>query len=119
MALQEKIYLNRDNAIKLGLTADGVPIDASTFTRVVVTLTAGNGTVTVFDSDIDPVAFDFLTETAQVSDTVTGILSIKLQDAGSPPAAADDYIMDVIIYDAAHVSGVHWDSAFPVQVIDG
>ena len=88
MALQEKIFLNRDNAIKLGLTADGAPISASTLTRVVVKLTNGAGTVTTFDSNVDPAAFDFTTETAQVSDTVTGILVIKLQDAAAPPAAA-------------------------------
>lgn len=119
MALQEKIYLDRDNAIKLGLTADGVPIDASTLTRVVVKLTNDAGTVLTFDSDIDASVFDFLTETAQVSDKVTGILSIKLQDAGSPPAAANDYTLDLIIYDAANTSGIHWDSPFPVQVISG
>ncbi len=119
MALQEKIYLLRDNSIKLGLTADGVPIDASTLTRVVAKLTNEAGTVSTFDSDIDAVAFDFTSETAQVSDTITGILVIKLQDAGSPPAAADDYTMDLILYDAANTSGIHWDSPFPVQVISG
>ena len=117
MALQEKIYLDRDNAIKLGLTADGAPISASTLTRVVVKLTNEAGTVTTFDSDIDPLAFDFTTETAQVSDTVTGILVLKLQDAAAPPAAADDYTLDLIIYDAANADGIHWDSPFPVQVI--
>jgi len=119
MALQEKVYLDRDNAIKLGLTADGTPVNAATFTKVIVKLTSGSGTVTTFDSTVDTNAFNFLTETAQVSDVVTGILSIKLQDAVTPPAAGDDYTMDLIIYDAAHVNGVHWDSPFPVQVISG
>ncbi len=119
MALQEKIYLDRDNSIKLGLTADGAPISAATLTRVIVKLTNGAGTVTTFDSNTDVNAFDFTTETAQVSDTVTGILVIKLQDASSPPVAGDDYTMDLIIYDAANVNGIHWDSPFPVQVISG
>jgi hypothetical protein len=119
MALQEKIYLNRDNAIKLGLTADGAPVSASTLTRVLVKLTDGDGTVTSYDSDTDVNAFDFTTETAQVSDTVTGILVIKLQDATVPPTAADDYTMDIIVYDAANTDGIHWDSPFPVQVISG
>lgn len=119
MALQEKIYLDRDNAIKLGLTADGAPISAATLTRVIVKLTDGAGTVTTFDSNTDVNAFDFTTETAQVSDTVTGILVIKLQDATSPPTAGDDYTLDLIIYDAANVNGIHWDSPFPVQVISG
>ena len=119
MALQEKIYLSRDNAIKLGLTADGLPVDAATLTRVLVKLTDGNGTVTSFDSDVDTAAFDFTSETAQVSDTVTGILAIKLQDAVTPPTAGTDYTMDVIVYDAANVNGIHWDSPFPVQVISG
>ena len=119
MALQEKIYLNRDNAIKLGLTADGAPINAATLTRVLVKLTDGNGTVTSYDSTTDVNAFDFLTETAQVSDTVTGILVIKLQDAVTPPAAGNDYTLDLILYDATNVNGIHWDSPFPVQVING
>jgi len=119
MALQEKIYLNRDNAIKLGLTADGAPVSASTLTRVVVKLTDGSGTVTTFDSDVDTSAFDYTSETAQVSDTVVGILVIKLQDALTPPVAGDDYTLDLILYDAANTDGIHWDSPFPVQVISG
>jgi hypothetical protein len=117
MALQQKIFLSRDNAIKLGLTADGAPVSASTLTRVVVKLTDGAGTVTTFDSDVDTNVFDFTTETAQVSDIVTGLLVIKLQDAVSPPTAADDYTMNLIVYDAANTDGIDWDSPFPVQVI--
>jgi len=118
MALQEKIYLDRDNVIKLGLTADGLPIDAGILTRVVAKLTSGDGTVLTYDSATgDASAFDATSETAQVSDIVTGILIIKLQDAPSPPPAGNDYTMDLILYDAANTSGVHWDSPFPVQVI--
>ncbi len=119
MALQEKIYLLRDNAIKLGLTADGAPVNAAALTRVLVKLTDSNATVTTYDSNVDTNAFDYTTETAQVSDTVTGILVIKLQDAVTPPAAGTDYTMDLILYDASNTSGIHWDSPFPVQVIDG
>jgi hypothetical protein len=119
MALQEKIYLSRDNAIKLGLTADGAPVNASTLTRVIVKLTNENGTVLTFDSQVDTNAFDWTSETAQVSDTVTGILSIKLQDAVTPPAAGTDYTFDLILYDLSNVNGIHWDSPFPVQVIAG
>ena len=119
MALQEKIYLDRDNAIKLGLTADGTPINAATFTKVIAKLTNSAGTVTTFDSGVDINAFDFLSEIAQVSDIITGILVIKLQDAIVPPAAANDYIMDIIIFDSANVNGIHWNSPFPVQVISG
>lgn len=119
MALQEKIYLNRDNAIKLGLTADGVPVNAATLTKVIVKLTDGDGTVTSYNSTTDVNAFDYTSETSQVSDTVTGILVIRLQDAVSPPAAGSDYTLDLILYDAANVNGIHWDSPFPVQVIDG
>ena len=119
MALQEKIYLDRDNSIKMGLVADGVPVDASTFTRVIAKLTDEAGTVTTFDSSVDTNAFDFTTETAQVSDVVTGILVLRLQDATTPPTAAIDYIMDIIIYDANNVNGILWDAPFPVQVISG
>ena len=119
MALQEKIYLNRDNAIKLGLTADGLPVSAATLTKVIAKLTNEAGTVITFDSTTDVNAFDFTSETAQVSDTVTGILVIKLQNASSPPVAGSGYTLDLILYDAANVNGIHWDSPFPVQVIDG
>lgn len=119
MALQEKIYLSRDNSIKLGLTADGTPVNALSLTRVIVKLTDGNGTVTTFDSTTNANAFDWTTETAQVSDITTGILVIKLQDAVSPPAAGNDYTLDLILFDAANVDGIHWDSPFPVQVIAG
>ena len=119
MALQEKIYLNRDNSIKLGLTADGAVIDARILTRVIMKLTNENGTVITFDSNTDVNAFDFTSEEAQVSDTTTGILSIKLQDAVTPPAAGDDYTADLILFDSDNTNGIHWDSPFPVQVISG
>lgn len=119
MALREKIYLNRDNAIKLGLVADGTPIDARSLTRVVAKLTASDGTVTTYDSNVDVNAFDFTSNIEQVSDAVTGILVIKLQDAITPPAPANDYMMNVIVYDAATPNGINWDSAFPVEVISG
>ena len=117
MALSEKVYLNRDNSIKLGLLADGAPINAASLTRVVMTLTDGDGNVSTFDSNVDSNAFDWTSETAQVSDTVTGILIIKLQDAAVPPAAADDYMANLIVYDAANTDGLNWDVAFPLQVI--
>ena len=118
MALQETVYLNRDNAIKLGLTVDGLPISAATLTRVVVKLTDDDGNVSTFDSTTDTNAFDWTSETAQVSDTTTGILVIKLQDATTPPAVGDDYTLDLIVYDALSPSGIHWDSPFPVRVVN-
>ncbi len=117
MALPEKIYLNRDNAIKLGLTADGAPVNANILTRVIVRLTDASDVVTTFDSTIESNVFDYTTESAQVSDIITGILVIKLQNAASPPAAGNDYTMDLILYDVTNTSGIHWDSPFPVQVI--
>jgi len=117
MALQEKIYLSRDNSIKLGLTADGAPVDAATLTRVVAKLTDGDANELTYDSTTDPLAFDYTTETAQVSDTVTGILVLKLQNASSPPPARSDYVLDLILYDVANTNGIHWDAPFPVQVI--
>lgn len=119
MPLREKIYLNRDNSIKLGLTADGAAVDASRLTRVVAKLTDDDGNVSTFDSNSDSQAFDWTTETAQVSDTVTGIIVIRLQDAASPPAAGDDYTMNLIVYDDENPNGLYWDAAFPVQVISG
>lgn len=119
MALREKVYLNRDNSIRLGLTADGVPVDAWTLTRVIVKLTNGDGTVLTYDSTTSPNAFDFSTQQAQVSDTTTGILVIRLQNATSPPPARNDYTADLILYDAANPNGVRWDTPFPVQVISG
>ena len=118
MALQETIYLNRDNAIKLGLTADGVPVNAATLTRVIVKLTSSSGTVFTYDSNTDVNAFDYTSEQAQVSDTVTGILVLKLQEANTPPPVANDYVLDLILYDPANTNGIHWDSPFPVKVIN-
>lgn len=118
MALQETVFLNRDNTIKFGLLADGTPVDASSFDRVVLKLTDDSGNVTTFDSSVDAGVFDFTSETAQVGDTTTGILIIKLQDAGTPPAVGDDYIANLIIYDAANADGIHWDSPFPLRVVN-
>lgn len=118
MALQETIYLNRDNAIKLGLTVDGAPVSAANMTRVVVKLTDDDGNVTTFDSNTDVNAFDWTTETAQVSDVQTGILIIKLQDAVTPPTVGDDYVLDLIVFDALNPNGIHWDSPFPVRVVN-
>lgn len=119
MALREKVFLNRDNAIKLGLTADGQAVNAATLTRVIAKLTDEDGNVTTFDSNTDTNAFDWTSETAQVSDTVTGILVIKLQDATSPPTAGVDYTCDLILYDAQNSDGIHWDVPFPVEVVSG
>lgn len=119
MALQETVYLNRDNTIKLGFLADGGAVNTASFDRVVVTLTDSAGTVYTWDSVSEPLAvFDFTTETAQVADTTTGILVIKLQDAQTPPVVGDDYIMNVIVYDAANANGLNWESPFPVRVVN-
>ena len=119
MALQETIYLDRDNSIKLGMLADGTAVDARTFTRVVAKLTNDAGVVSTFDSNVSPAAFDFTSETAQVGDTVTGILVLKLQDAAAPPVPGNDYVLDLIVYDAANSNGLNWSSPFPVRVVSG
>ena len=119
MALREKVFLDRDNVIKLGLTADGTPVNAATLTRVLVKLTDGSDNITSFDSVTDVNAFDWTSETAQVSDTETGILLIRLQDAVTPPTAGTDYTLDLIVYDEVNTDGIHWDSPFPIQVISG
>jgi hypothetical protein len=118
MALREKIYLNRDNAIKLGLLADGRAVQTSGLTRIVAKLTNDAGTVYTFDSNTDVDAFDWTTETAQVSDTVVSILIMTLQDAVTPPPVGDDYVCTLIVYDDANQDGLVWDSPFPVQVIN-
>ena len=121
MALQERIYLERDNAIKLGLLADGKPVDANSLTRAVVKLTDNDGNTSSYDSAVEgSTVIDFATETAQVSDTAdVYILVIKLQNATTPPTARDDYQCDIILYDAINVNGIHWGDPFPVRVISG
>jgi hypothetical protein len=47
-----------------------------------------------------------------------GILVMKLQDAGTPPAVGDDYVCTLIVYDDANPDGLVWDAPFPVQVIN-
>lgn len=118
MALREKIYLNRDNAIKLGLLADGRPVQTSGLTRIIAKLEDDDGNVQTFDSASDSAAFDWTSETAQVSDTVVSILIMTLQDAGTPPTVGDDYVCTLIVYDDANPDGLVWDSPFPVQVIN-
>lgn len=121
MALQERVYLERDNAIKLGLLADGKPVEASSLTRAVVKLTDNDGNTFSFDSDVDgSTVIDFTSEQAQVSDAAgTSILVLKLQNASTPPTARDDYQCDIILYDTVNINGIHWGDSFPVRVISG
>ena len=110
-------HRHTESLTALAEIGDGVPINAAALTRVVAELTDGDGNVTTFDSNTDTNAFDWTSETAQVSDTETGILIIKLQDANSPPSVGDDYMMNIIVYDTLNSDGINWDVAFPVQVI--
>ena len=119
MSHHEVVYLQRDNSIKLGLTADGAPVDSRVLTRVVMKLTDGDGNVTTFDSLTDNNTFDFTTELGQVSDAQTGILIIKLQNANSPPAERDDYTANLILYDTQNPNGIYWDDPVPLRVVDG
>jgi hypothetical protein len=120
MSHYETVYLQRDNSIKLGLTADGDAVDTRTLTRVVLKLTnEDDDTSTSYDSSTDPDVFDFLNEVAQVSDTTTGILVIKLQDASLPPSVGDNYRANLIVYDSQNPDGIYWDASFPVRVING
>ena len=118
MALQETVYLNRDNAIKLGLVADGVPVNASTITKVAVKLVSTDGAITSYNSDDDPNAFDFTSETGEVVDKVTTILVIRLQDATTPPSVNSSYQATVIIFDSNNTDGLVWGDPFQLRVIN-
>ena len=121
MSHHEVVYLQRDNSIKLGLTADGAPVDSRVLTRVVMTLTDDDGNVTTFDSanPNQTAVFDFTTELGQVSDVQTGILIIKLQNASPQPAPGNDYTANLILYDTQNPNGIYWDDPFPLRVVDG
>lgn len=118
MPAREKVFLGRDNSIRLGLVVDGTAYNAAILTRIVVRLVNAAGDVTIIDSNTagNENVFD-TTQSAQVSDTTTNILVIKLQDAAVPPTPGDDYTADLILYDSQNPDGVRWDAPFPVEVI--
>lgn len=91
MQLEEIVYRNRDNAIDLRLSSDGVAITHTSITRCQVLV----GT-TLIDSQTTPTAFDL---------TQADRISLKL---GSSGLAVGRYPATLYVFDASHANGLVW-----------
>lgn len=101
----ERAYPDRDNEIALQVIADGVPIDGAAVTRTVLRLTPeGDGDVIDVDSQDHAAVFDW--------SRGSGVVEIKLVEAGSGFIAAGRYQARLIIYDADHMNGLIWGRLF-------
>lgn len=110
-----KIYLSRDNVIKLGLLNNSVPIDATVLTRVILQFKPKDvGSVVSIDSNTVPTLFDFTTS-QQFSGVVTGVLKLILGAMTGVPVGK--YTMTVVLYDPVNTNGIAW-SKIDAQVLD-
>lgn len=100
----ETVYIGRDNTIDLLLTEDGVSIDHSLITRVIVDLNDTAGTT--IDSDVSPGAFSW--------DEGKLVLSL-----GHEGIATGSYNADLIVYDPINTSGIQWQPRVGILVTNG
>ncbi len=91
----EYVYTGRDNTVDLLLKADGVAVDLSTVTRMLVADVDGAFSV---DSSTSPGAFDW-------NPGSTGKLVITLGDESIP---VGKYKCQLIVYDPTNPDGVVW-----------
>ena len=103
--ITEFVYNDRDNTNDLLLKADGVAVDLSTVTRMIVEDVDGSFSV---DENTSPSAFN--------RDTgVTGKVIIAL---GGESITAGKYIVRLIVYDPTNTSGLIWgDEGFYLNVV--
>lgn len=92
----ETVYLGRDNAIDLQLTADGSASDLTSVTRMSVCDVGGAWSV---DSDTVPAAFDWGTSGE------TGKISLMLGAQNIPPGT---YTCRLTVYDPTNANGLVW-----------
>ena len=102
-AARETIYLGRDNAIDLQLQADGVAVDLTSVTRMIL---RDAGCVWEVDSTTSPGAFD--------RSAGDGVVSLIL---GDEPIPAGAYYCRLIVYDPTNVDGVVWDDLLRLTVV--
>lgn len=103
--MQQETFLNRDNENVFGLLNNGVPVDATVLTRVVVRLKAKTGgVVTTLDSSVTSALFDFTTN-GNFAGTTTGVLRLIF---GAAVVGEGKYRATLIVYDATNPAGVVW-----------
>jgi hypothetical protein len=98
--ITEIVYLGHNNTIDLLLKADGVAVDLSSVTRMVIELNNG----TEIDSVDNPAAFDWTTG-------ITGKLSLSL---GDEVIAAGRYSAVLVVYDPTNLDGIVWNKFWMV-----
>lgn len=100
--LTEFVYLTRDNTIDLELRENGIPVNLTGLTRARLELRSVDdptGAVAVFDSDVTPTLFDWVTLGA------SGVLIINL---GGTALVQGDYLARLVVYDGASPAGLVW-----------
>ena len=102
-ALRETLYLGRDNGIDLTLKADGVAVDLSSVTRMIL---RDAGCVWEVDSATSPGAFDW-----SVGDGGVDLI------LGDEPIPAGAYSCRLIVYDPTNTDGVVWDDLLRLEVV--
>lgn len=115
--MSDIVFLNRDNTIDLLLVADGVPVAASSITRVLLTL--GSTTIDSDDAGFGAgQAFD-VTQTQNVRYLGTdyadqSILRLKL--GGVSGLAAGEYTARLVTIDPDNTGGLVWSDSHPIEV---
>lgn len=90
--LTEVVYNDTDDSNPVTFYEDGVAIDLSNTTRVVVKLEG----LSDIDTDVTSTAVDFTTDSAD------GTLIFNFNDLGIDPGK---YLSTTIVYDASHADG--------------
>jgi hypothetical protein len=106
----EVVYIGRDNAIDLLLTADGVATDlvAGNVSRIDLRLCQGSAEVQTISSTTAPTAFDWATAGA------TGRVILALGGLFTEPAR---YTAHLVVYDPDNTNGIEWGT-FTLRVKD-
>lgn len=104
----EFVYIGRDNAIDLLLSADGVATDlvAGNVNRMDLRLCQGRTEVQTISSTTAPAAFDWTTAGA------TGRVILALGDLFTEAAR---YTAHLVVYDPDNANGIEWGT-FPLRV---
>lgn len=102
MPIKETVFPNRGNVLKVRLQSGGRVQDLTSITRV--TLTVGS---TVVDSDVNPEAFDW------ASESVVGVLLLRL--GGVLTTGTTGFVKGTItIYDPDFPEGLVWEQSCTV-----
>lgn len=107
---KEVVYIGRDNAIDLLLSADGVVTNlvAGNVSRMDIRLCQDSATVQTISSVSTPLAFDW---------TTAGASGRVILELGGLFTAAARYKAHLIVYDPSNVNGIEWGT-FTLNVKD-